>query len=104
MLEKTYYKKLKAVMEHNEYAPQEITVEECTKVNRWTPTDLILREYLNNGGGSAKGFLGLTRKECFDCVEYIEAHLEELIARDMINEVGKNNWGFTLRTNYYRGR
>jgi hypothetical protein len=62
MTEKTFKSYLKKVMEHNDYTSDMTTVDVCNEKDKWTPCDLILREYYNNGGGSAKGFLGITTK------------------------------------------
>ena len=91
---------LKKIMEHNQYADNMVTVEECDKASKWTPTDLIMREYYNNGCGSAKGFLGITPKRCMDAFEYIQEHKLELVQARYINERGVNNFGFPLWSNY----
>lgn len=90
---------LKKVLEHNNEdgaygkdATISITAEEC--IGRWSPCDLIIREYLNNGGGSARGFLGITPRECIDAYGYLVAHKEEL--KPLINQNGWNNYGFSL--------
>lgn len=97
---KWFEKYLKKVMEHNDYAPMQITVKECDKVNRWTPVDLILREYLNNGCGSAQGFLGVSPDTCDKLYNYIKLHKDEFIEADMINKDASNNFGFTLWKDY----
>ena len=97
----TFENRLNTIMEHNDYGESR-TVTECNNIERWSPVDLILREYLNNGGGSAPGFLGISRRECIECYDYIMEHLEELISADMISERGWNNSGFPLWTNYNR--
>lgn len=101
---KGYLSILKIVMAHNQYGEEMTTTKECDKLERWTPTDLILREYLNNGGGSSEGFLGITKSKCFEAVEFIKEHLEELIAKDFISEKGWNNFGIPLWDNYFRSR
>lgn len=98
--ERWFRNQLKKVMEHNEYEEQDITVEACDKKDRWTPCDLIMREWYNNGGGSAKGFLGILPSECKKLAQYIVDNQEELKQMGYYNEVGKNNFGFTLWTNY----
>ena len=100
MLAKWFINRLQKVMEHNEYDNDMLTTKECTPRDRWTPTDLILREYYNNGGGSAMGFLGLTRADCIKCYNYIYEHQKELVEMDYINENGYNNCGFPLWSNY----
>lgn len=94
--------RIKKVMAHNNYTPDMITASACGALEepRWSPLDLILREYYNNGGGSAKGFLGLTKGECIACYEYARDHQEELKQADLYNERGVSNWGFTLWDNY----
>ena len=87
-------------MEHNDYEAEMLTVEECTKKDRWTPCDLILREYLNNGGGSAKGFLGIGEQRCENAYHYICEHKEELVKKNWINKDGWNNSGYYLWENY----
>lgn len=95
---------LKTVMAYNDFTEDMLTVKVCDAKNKWTPTDLILREYLNNGGGSSKGFLGITKSKCFEAVRFIKDNLEELIALDYISEKGFNNFGMQLWDNYFRGR
>ena len=100
MERKSFITTLKKVMEHNEYTPEMLTVEECDKQDRWTPCDLILREYLNNGGGSAKGFLGIGPKACESAYRYICEHKQELIEQNYINKDAHNNFGFSLWKNW----
>lgn len=95
---------LKTVMAYNDFTEDMLTVKVCDAKNEWTPTDLILREYLNNGGGSSKGFLGITKSKCFEAVRFIKDNLEELIALDYISEKGFNNFGISLWDNYFRER
>ena len=95
-LPKWFENQLKKVMEHNNYKPNMLTVEECEKTNQWTPCDLIYREYLNNGGGSAKGFLGLTRANCIKGAMFIKEHFKELVDNDLLSKEGRNNFGFVL--------
>ena len=92
--------RLKKIMEYNNYDETWLTCEECNKVDKWTPCDLIVREYLNNGGGSAKGFLGITPSECKKCYDYMREIKQELIENDMVNKSAWNNSGFLLWTNY----
>ena len=99
-LPRWFQNRLHTIMEHNNYSEEMITVQECNKHDKWTPTDLILREYYNNGGGSAQGFLGITCGQCIKCYEFIKEHQVELMEMDYFNEKGKNNWGFTLWTNW----
>lgn len=95
-----FMNRLHTVMKHNEYTEEMITVEECNKSNKWTPTDLILREYYNNGGGSSKGFLGLPTYECKKCYQFIKENQEILREMDYYNQEGYNNFGFRLWHNY----
>ena len=77
-----------------------ITSQECEKQHLWSPCDLIAREYLNNGGGSAKGFLGISRSECIKCYNYMRSIKDILIKNDLISEEAWNNHGFKLWSNY----
>lgn len=99
-MKKWFENRLKKVMQHNDYKEEWLTTQKCMEVNKWTPCDLIAREYLNNGGGSAQGFLGLTRAECIKCYDYMCEIREELIAKDMVNKQAWNNSGFPLWSNY----
>lgn len=99
-MENWFKTNLKKVMKHNQFEDNQITVEECDKVGSWTPCDLIIREELNNGGCSAKGFLGIMPRTCHKCYDYIKEHKQEFIDANMINKKGVNNWGFVLWNNY----
>ena len=92
--------RLHTIMEHNEYSKEMLTVAVCEPKDKWTPCDLIAREYLNNGGGSAKGFLGISCSECGKCYDYMVENREELIANDMISKDAWNNSGLRLWSNY----
>lgn len=96
----TFKNTIKKVMEHNHYKSTEITATVCDADGMWTPCDLIAREYLNNGGGSAKGFLGIGTQACINAYNYMCEHKQELIEKDLISEKGWNNCGFTLWSNY----
>ena len=87
------------VAEHNNYGDARM-VEECDKLGKWTPVDLICREYLNNGGGSAKGFLGITTKQCCDLYEFIVTHKENFINCYLISKDAWNNFGCPLWKDY----
>lgn len=100
MLDKWFENRIKTIMAHNDYSDDMVTVAVCTEKGRWTPCDLIAREYLNNGGGSAKGFLGITRAECIKCYDYMRKVKQELIDKDMVNKKAWNNSGFPLWDNY----
>lgn len=99
-LPKWFVNRIIKVMEHNGYTSEMITVDVCNEKDKWTPCDLILREYYNNGGGSAKGFLGITRTSCIKCYNYIKEHQAQFKELGLYNEKGWNNFGFTLWTNY----
>ena len=99
-MKKSFENTLKKVMEYNSYSKELITVAECEKINKWTPCDLIAREYLNNGGGSAPGFLGISSSQCVNAYKYMCEIKEELIEKDMVNEKAWNNFGFPLWSHY----
>ena len=88
--------RIKKVMEHNKYTEDMVTVEVCEKKGKWTPCDLIIREERNNGGGSAKGFLGLTTADCHRCYEFLRENKDIVKALDMVSETGYNNYGYPL--------
>lgn len=88
------------VMEHNGYTQEMTTTTECLKKDKWTPVDLIIREYLNNGAGSSKGFLGVTPARCVAGYDFAVDHKEELIEMNMISKDGWNNFGFPLWKDY----
>ena len=87
-------------MQHNNYEEDWLYVSTCEEHNKWTPVDLVIREYLNNGGGSAKGFLGIYPYECKKCYDYIRENKQEIIDLNMVNEDGWNNSGFPLWNDY----
>ena len=95
-LPKWFENRMKTIMSHNYYREDWVTTTICEENNKWTPCDLVIREYLNNGGGSSKGFLGITRSECYRCYDFIKTNKTELIAMDYINKDGWNNSGFPL--------
>lgn len=88
--------RVKKVMEHNDYTEDMVSVNVCEKRGKWTPCDLIIREELNNGGGSAQGFLGLTSIECHTCYKFLVNNKELVKSMDLVNEQGWNNSGFKL--------
>lgn len=93
--------RVKKVMEHNNYHKEDwITSQVCEENGKWSPCDLIIREELNNGGGSAKGFLGLTTAECHKCYDFLVENKEIVKKLDLVSEKGVNNWGFTLWSNW----
>ena len=100
MTEKTFKRYFKKVMEHNDYTSDMTTVDVCNEKDKWTPCDLILREYYNNGGGSAKGFLGITTKACIECARVIIRNQKLFKEHNLYNENGWNNWGCSLWKNY----
>ena len=99
-LKKVFEKNLKKIMKHNYYRPQMITVEECHKVNKLTPVDLVMKEYYVHGGGGAEYFLGIKPSTCNKMAQYIIEHQEELKAKDMYNKKGINESGFTFWDNW----
>ena len=99
-LAKWFKNRIKTIMEHNKMAEDLVCVAECEKADKWTPCDLIAREYLNNGGGSAKGFLGLLPSECIKCYRYMAENKDYLIANDLISKEAWNNFGFPLWHDY----
>lgn len=88
------------VMEHNGYHDGMRTATECESHDRWSPCDLIIREAINNGGGSAKGFLGLTKANCLKCYAYMVDHRQDMIDQDLVSKQGWNNHGIALWQNY----
>lgn len=101
MLSKRQFEQvLKNIILHCDYSDEMVTVEECSKYNVWTPCDMIMREYYQNGCISAPMLLGITSKRCQDAFDYIQNHKEELIQAHYINERGINNYGRTLWSNY----
>ena len=100
MIKKWFYNRLKTIMNHCNYTADMLTETVCTAKNKWTPCDLILREYYNNGGGSAPGFLGISRAECIKCYAYIYENRKELIELNYISKDGYNNSGYGLWSNY----
>ena len=100
----TWFKnRLKTIMKHNDYPDDALTVAVCEKfppTGKWTPCDLILREYYNNGCMSARGFLGLKPSECHRCYLFIKEHQEELRKMDYYSEIGYNNSGILLWANW----
>ena len=102
MTDREFERVMNKVMKHNDFAPNMTTVAECDKAGKWTPCDLVMREILNNGGWSAKGFLGISCDDCYDAYNYIKEHIEEFIAADRISEEAWNNSGCPLWDNYNR--
>lgn len=100
MLEKWFLNRIQTIMKHNDYREDMITTKVCNEEGKWTPCDLIAREYLNNGGGSAKGFLGISRSECNKCYDYMCENRDELIDLDYVSQEGWNNWGIKLWQDY----
>ena len=96
MEKKDFDKIIAQVKKHNDYGKDWDTVKECEKHGKWTPVDLICREYLNNGGGSARGFLGITPKKCEDAYHYIVDHNQEIYEQGLLHQEGWNNSGFPL--------
>lgn len=99
-LPKWFTNRLEKVIDHNNYKEDWLTVKVCEENGKWTPCDLIIREYLNNGGDSSKGFLGLTRSDCYKCYDFIKENKTTLIAKDYISKDGWNNFGIGLWSNW----
>ena len=91
---------IKTVMEHNDYTEDMVTAEVCDKKGFWSPCDLIIREALNNGGGSAKGFLDMTKANCLKCYNYMVDNRQSVIDLGLVHEKGWNNFGIQLWNNY----
>lgn len=99
-LDRWFKNRLKTIMDHNDFEEEWLTVKTCSEQDKWTPCDLIAREYLNNGGGSSKGFLGITPKECIRCYDYMKEHKDYLVENDLVSEKAWNNSGFPLWNSY----
>lgn len=99
-LARWFVNRLRTIMEHNDYGNDWLTAKICDNHGKWTPVDLILREYYNNGGGSAKGFLGISRAECYRCYDYVVNNQELLRKMDYYSAMGWNNFGIPLWDNY----
>ena len=106
-LPKWFKNRIETIMKHNDYAeecgitdPSQATATNCAAKDKWSPCDLILREYYNNGCGSARGFLGITPSQCRKGYLFIVEHQEELKAMDMYSKEGWNNFGFPLWHDY----
>lgn len=102
MIKKWFMNRLYKIMDYldPDYTADMLTEKACNLKEKWTPCDLILREYYNNGGGSAPGFLGFSRAECIKCYKYIIENKEELLQLNYISKDGWNNSGFPLWKNY----
>jgi hypothetical protein len=87
-LAKWFDNRIKQIMEHNNYHDGMRTATECASHDQWSPCDLIAREYLNNGGGSAKGFLGITKGECVKCYNYMVENRDLIVSLDLISQKG----------------
>lgn len=99
-LPKWFVNRLTTIKKHNNYNENWDTSTICDSHGKWTPCDLIIREYLNNGGGSARGFLGISRAECIRCYDFIKENKATLIGMDYITCDGWNNCGYPLWHNY----
>lgn len=91
---------LKKVMEYLSYEDGWVYVEESDKHGKWSPVDLILREYFNNGCGSSRGFLGITSARCEKAAEYIRSNKDLIMACGLVSKDGWNNVGNPLWSNY----
>ena len=104
-MDKWFTNTLNRIMKYLDYKEDWTTSTVCDQNGKWTPCDLIAREYLNNGGGSAKGFLGISTNQCIKCYQYMGTIKQELIDNDLISIEAWNNSGFKLWTNYnFNGR
>lgn len=93
--------KVRKIMEHNSHEfPNDITVKECEKKDLWTPIDLSLREDINNGSGSSKGFLGILPHENKKLSQWIRENAQLLKELDYLSEFGWNNFGILLWSNW----
>lgn len=99
-LPRWFINRLRTIMEHNDYKNDWLTAEICNKNGKWTPVDLVLRETYNNYGGSAKGFLGITRYECIRSFNFIRDNQKLLRKMDYYSKDGWNNWGIPLWNDY----
>ena len=86
-----YNRELQKVAEHNKLNKLEWFENE----GRWTPVDLVLRRYLNDGETS-EVFLGLNEEEFQRALSYIRNNFEDLVNQKQISTYGKNNYGFEL--------
>lgn len=98
--EVTFIQTLKKVMMHNNYESGCVKVDQCNKIGKWTPCDLILRAELSELSGSAMGFLGISSRENKNAFDYICANKNYFIEQNMVNKDGWNNWGFPLWKDY----
>lgn len=99
-LDKWFKNRLQTIMKHNDYEEDWLDATTCERADKWTPCDLIAREYLNNGCGSAKGFLGLMPSEAEKAYAYMCQNKKYLVENDLVSEEAWNNSGFSLWKNY----
>ena len=95
-----FRKDVMKVMAHNDYEEGMDLAKACDERGYWSPVDLMMREYYNNGGGSAKGFLGISTSECIRCAEHIVANQGKLREMGAYSKDGFNNFGFPLWKDY----
>ena len=93
-----FNKRLLKFMEDN--GCKELTVTKCDLLGVWTPVDLIMREYYNNGGGNHKNYGFRTLKSFYNMVDYIREHQQELREKNLYNKDGYNPFGFQLWKDY----
>ena len=98
MKKSTFEKNLVKFMEFN--GCKELTVTKCDLLGVWTPIDLIMREYYNNGGGNYACYGFKTIRAFDNMVDYIVEHQKELRAKNLYNKDGYNAFGFPLWSNY----
>lgn len=99
-MKRWFMNRLLTIMKHNNYTDDMLDVSHCNAHNKWTPCDLIAREYLNNGGASARGFLGISKTECIRSYNYMREIKEELLKKNYVNESAWNNSGIRLWKEY----
>ena len=100
-LARWFKNRLKTIVKHNnQEEDKDITFEACNAKGLWTPCDLIAREELNNGSGSAEGFLGITPSENRKCYDYMKQNKDYLVEQHLVSEKAWNNSGFPLWSDY----
>jgi hypothetical protein len=74
----------------------EYSKEAYSQVNKevWTLADLLVRQWLNNGGD------GFEMVNVYEGYEFVKEHKQELIDNNMLSKEGFNNAGFRIWDNY----